>query len=663
MKSRSISARRLRRHTTRRQHLRALAKAKKRQRVQALEECEDDVCNSPNSSSEQDGADSERVDASLERESHDSMSDASEENHGATNVADRFLATRLTCPFSGTPVSFHMAFHSTIFGTFMAEGKSFAAAYRLYVEALRRCHMQPLTQPTMIKRHKYFTSTPSPGQRYDGRSGNYPSDLTAELKDRLHEWCEEHLVYRKPRAPRATLDDCRAWLESSEAVVVSVSTVSRWMKKLGFSFTHIGCTHSAYLDRHEEPDVVAHRKRVVQLLRTQWHRRVVKGANLDAIDRLLRRGPPYSPQEQVTLGVELVHVMEPVLVVYEHDETTLMLNESAKGHWFHVAIGSRKLPDRVGQRIVVSAFLTIVPLQQGSQCAIADAWLHTDQARGFQATDLHAHVQRLLRKHTEAFPAAMPVILFDNSSCHGKLPQDGLDVSKFVLAGFAVRKGTLVRCRDTSFRCPDTGQMRRQSLMISRPVADDEQGSSSSVSTALEWGTKPLRQVLQERGEAGLEACSAAELRERLAQWPDFKTQPTALEEIVAAAGGRAIMLPKFHCELNSIEMAWHYSKRLVREAQPKNVEEACTCLRRVLHGITVHQARRWRRHTARYWRAYADGLTGPAALSRVQAESRVRKRHEYRMRKSHRTSTQDAAVVHGGEGDDEETGVLASEL
>ena len=40
-----------------------------------------------------------------------------------------------------------------------------------------------------------------------------------------------------------------------------------------------------------------------------------------------------------------------------------------------------------------------------------------------------------------------------------------------------------------------------------------------------------------------------------LGQQDDFANQPTMLETVIRAAGHEIVFLPKFHCELNPIEM------------------------------------------------------------------------------------------------------------
>jgi hypothetical protein len=42
----------------------------------------------------------------------------------------------------------------------------------------------------------------------------------------------------------------------------------------------------------------------------------------------------------------------------------------------------------------------------------------------------------------------------------------------------------------------------------------------------------------------------------------DFASEKSQIEAVIEAAGHRCLFLPKFHCELNPIEMYWGWSKR-----------------------------------------------------------------------------------------------------
>jgi len=53
----------------------------------------------------------------------------------------------------------------------------------------------------------------------------------------------------------------------------------------------------------------------------------------------------------------------------------------------------------------------------------------------------------------------------------------------------------------------------------------------------------------------------AAQVREKLKEYSDFKQQKTILEDYVDGRGHICLYLPKFHCELSLIERVWCHSK------------------------------------------------------------------------------------------------------
>lgn len=100
---------------------------------------------------------------------------------------------------------------------------------------------------------------------------------------------------------------------------------------------------------------------------------------------------------------------------------------------------------------------------------------------------------------------------------------------------------------------------------------------------------------------------------------PDFQAQRGQLEEEITKLGHKIIFYPKFHCELNYIEMFWGAAKRYARE----NCEYSFPALRATvpsaLKSVPLVQIRRFARRSYRYMDAYRKGLTGKAAEHAVK--------------------------------------------
>ncbi|KAF8219024.1 hypothetical protein L208DRAFT_1344432 [Tricholoma matsutake] len=49
---------------------------------------------------------------------------------------------------------------------------------------------------------------------------------------------------------------------------------------------------------------------------------------------------------------------------------------------------------------------------------------------------------------------------------------------------------------------------------------------------------------------------------------PDFRAEKPLLQLVIEKAGHKCFFLPKFHCELNPIEMVWGQAKQLMGPLQ-----------------------------------------------------------------------------------------------
>ena len=147
----------------------------------------------------------------------------------------------------------------------------------------------------------------------------------------------------------------------------------------------------------------------------------------------------------------------------------------------------------------------------------------------------------------EAHPDCVALFIFDQSSAHASLGPDAL-------RAFDMNKS-------------NGGKQRKQKdtiIPMSNPTPDCR-GKLQKMTT--ERGeAKGLQQTLEERGfdVQGMKAkcspvcpiennnCCMARL---LSKQDDFRNQESLLEQKIKARGHLCIFLPKFHCELNPIEM------------------------------------------------------------------------------------------------------------
>jgi hypothetical protein len=94
---------------------------------------------------------------------------------------------------------------------------------------------------------------------------------------------------------------------------------------------------------------------------------------------------------------------------------------------------------------------------------------------------------------------------------------------------------------------------------------------------------------------------------------PDFQKQKEWLDEVVSSRGHSIIFFPKFHCELNFIEMVWSQLKRILRASCTFNYKELKEKVPNILdHDIPLSFYRKAARYCYRFMDGYYKGMKGP---------------------------------------------------
>jgi len=151
---------------------------------------------------------------------------------------------------------------------------------------------------------------------------------------------------------------------------------------------------------------------------------------------------------------------------------------------------------------------------------------------------------------------------------------------------------------------------------------------------------KGMKVILQERGlwrsnlkaycknsnvslEENLTCCA----RHILASQVDFKNQKPLLQEIIEAKGHKVVFYPKFHCELNYIEMYWGAAKRYVRQHCNYTWKGLQENIPRAFDSISLKQIRKYALRSVKYMECYRKGLTvlqAEYALKRYKSHRRI---------------------------------------
>ncbi|PKY54915.1 hypothetical protein RhiirA4_474000 [Rhizophagus irregularis] len=209
-----------------------------------------------------------------------------------------------------------------------------------------------------------------------------------------------------------------------------------------------------------------------------------------------------------------------------------------------------------------------------------DGWWNIDKL-------LEQIVNRAIPIFEKTHPGAIAVFAFDNSSSHGKYADNALNANHMNLNP----GGKQAKLRDTIFN----GQIQHMNF------------SDNYHDKNLRGIPKGMKIILEERG-----------------LWPS--TGLKAYCEIIEAKSHKVIFYPKFHCELNYIEMYWGVAKRYARQ----QCDYSWTGLQRVvplaLDSVPISHIRKYARKSARYMDCYRKGLDAK------QAEYAVKKFKSHRM-------------------------------
>ena len=184
------------------------------------------------------------------------------------------------------------------------------------------------------------------------------------------------------------------------------------------------------------------------------------------------------------------------------------------------------------------------------------------------------HMADVLDVLAIVYPLCMPVCLFDWSSCHDCLEAGAAAVSKMNVGVGGSRKGEPLPEMNRIQLLADTPNIKKGEWQELTFQPGDGEPFFEPRKENYVGMVKGMRQILWERGlfkvgmtkDGGKSKDPAMSMQHVLSEQPDFKAVPSSLEILVKRLGGASLMLPKYHCELNPIELVWGLSKHLVRE-------------------------------------------------------------------------------------------------
>jgi hypothetical protein len=386
------------------------------------------------------------------------------------------------------------------------------------------------------------------------------------------------------------------------------------------------------VDGHERPDVIQYRQEVF----------------LPLINELLSYTVQYEEDEAGTW-----HTIPPLLpiggqvhIMYFHDESCFHGFDYKKSLW--LADNQQKMPGKSKGRLIHDSefvgpegrirvpndkgiFIPDDPDLDARQIIYpgsnGDPWWDTKQ--------LLVQVTRTLDIFEQKHPNCIAVLIFDQSSAHASHGEGALNAFNMNKAPGGVEKGNIKPYgRDTYFppECTIPGlQGTIQVLWQLDPNGERE--------------PKGVEQILIERGcnipglrfkcpkgtkcTAPLEYPPAIEqtccLARILSNHKDFFEEKSQIEELIIERGHKAVFLPKFHCEINPIEMYWGYSKTRFRQVKKVSFPDAKVKVIEALEACSIETIRRFCNRTFRWMDAYRKGLSIKQAAWCVKKQKRHR--------------------------------------
>ncbi|KAF8607403.1 hypothetical protein BDV93DRAFT_591655 [Ceratobasidium sp. AG-I] len=442
---------------------------------------------------------------------------------------------------------------------------------------------------------------------------------------------------------------------------ITENTAKKWLLKLGYRRETY--RKGIYMDGHERADVVKYRNEFLD-----------------------NRFQIYSDKECEPLPLKLPTGTSQIIPVF-HDECCFHANDQSTSSW--IMEGETLLRQKGRGRLVhVSDFivetsgrLSLTEEQIAQQKALPEserlgAWdarkiiyPGKNQDAYWDMPQLIEQVKNAIRIFNIMHPGAVMLMFFDQSSAHNAYASDALSARKMNVT-------------------PGSKQPAMQATTIPidnpHPALQGQHQSMVFPSTHQEHPNKPkgMEQVLRERGlwdtltrTAGgkrpvgrCKGCKAtAAVREKvlaeaqatmelnpevfasigrhifqssihmtmnrfccmekcLSTEADFIGEKPLLQIVIEEAGHLCILLPKFHCELNPIEMYWGYAKQRFRPKCNGSFPLAKKLVPECLDACSVTTIRRFFQKTWRYMDAYREGLTGLMAEHAVKKFASHRK-------------------------------------
>jgi transposase len=290
------------------------------------------------------------------------------------------------------------------------------------------------------------------------------------------------------------------------------------------------------------------------------------------------------------------------VVLIVHDETIIYANDASKCTWVLADSEGTLRPKSNGSSIMISGFLcechgfVKLPPENGNPeyCSYTIIRPGENLDGYWKNSDLCEQLQSTIIPLAEKLhnPAEYDLVFaFYNSQNHHAMKDDALLASSLNKTDGGKNTPKL---RNTQFIHNITHELVLQNMQT-------EEGLQKGVNN-----------ILIERG-LWVHGMKLDEAREMLSAQPDFASQREWLKEVVENAGHTILYFPKFHCELNFIEMAWSYVKSYYRRQCTFEFNKLLESIDEILtQKLTVNYIRKYSRHCYRFMDGYRLNMHRP---------------------------------------------------
>lgn len=355
---------------------------------------------------------------------------------------------------------------------------------------------------------------------------------------------------------------------------VAERTAQRWLSILGFRWKSEA--KGMYSDGHEREDIVKYRQECF----------------LPRMAELLRRSAEFDVDANELPCPEPIPEGMKEVIVHMHDESIFYAHDRRSMRWCHSSENPKPYAKGEGQSFMVADFVSAklgwLTSLNGEESARVTLKPGKERDGYFSSTEVLDQLSNAMNILEKDYPQFEHVFVLDNARTHTKRAEDALSARRMP-KNRKQNFGVLSVVKDAAGNIMH--DQHGKVLKEKKPMANASfaNGSEQMLYYPFDHPEFPgqfkgMTEILRERGfvdegklraecagfkcKPGVEDCCQ---RRILFNQPDFLKVPSLAESLCSGRGFSVVFLPKFHPELNFIEMCWGYAKRRYRETPPSS--------------------------------------------------------------------------------------------